>query len=158
MRHPGDVAISYFEYLGAKGRHSMRKTDLKAFIRDSEYGVPAWCEHVESWRPEADVVLRYEDLKEDVVSSVQRALKALDIDYVQNSVVKQAVVRSSFNNLRNIEEKEERVLPKEFDSSYKFTRKGKVGEWKDRLDRKDIDYIRSEIGDINVEIEYSNNE
>jgi hypothetical protein len=142
VRHPGDVAVSYFEYRGAQGDHEMTKSALKAFVRDPEYGVPAWCEHVRSWRSQADVIVRYEQLKEDAAESIRRVLEQLGLNRVRNEIIEKAVSRSSFRKLKKIEEREDEVLPNEFDQSYKFMRKGRTGEWRERLDLEDVQFMK----------------
>jgi hypothetical protein len=141
VRHPGDVAVSYFEYRGAQNKHETTKSALKDFLRNPTHGVPAWCQHVNSWRSRADVVVRYESLKEDAVKSVQRTLKELGIEHIRDDVVTEAVRRSSFDRLKRTEEREEKVLPEEFDSGYRFMRKGTVGEWNQRLSDDDKRYL-----------------
>jgi hypothetical protein len=149
VHHPGDVTLSYFEYRGAKGAHEMSEAALKSFIRDPEYGVEAWCEHVQSWHREADVVVKYEDLKEDAVATVERLLSSLGVSHPGDTVIKKAVNRSSFDNLRNVEE-ERGALPDTFDSDYRFMRKGATGEWEQRFSDDDKKYIDKTLREWNL--------
>jgi hypothetical protein len=143
VRHPGDVAISYFEYQKAKNGRGGSGSDLKAFIRDPEYGVPAWCEHVRSWRSRADIVIKYEELKTDAVMVLERVLRRFGlVNRVDDAVVKHAVERSSFDKLKDVEEEKGRPKQDRFDSKYRFMRRGNTGEWEKRFDESDIDYLR----------------
>jgi hypothetical protein len=144
VRHPGDVAISYFEYKKSE-KKDYDISGLDEFIRNSKYGVPAWCEHVQSWHQKADCLVQYEELKSDAVETVQRLLKEFNLYHVEEETIVQAVERSSFDRMKGIERKEGRVREGDFDSDHQFMRSGKTGEWKERLGKESIDYIKNEL-------------
>jgi len=155
VRHPGDVLVSYFEY--RKAQKSIRETasDLGEFIRNEEHGMSAWCNHVSDWVPNSDAILRYEDLKFDTVVAIERTLRKIGIDSVPGKVVDEAVERSSFDSMRRAEEKRGRLREDRFESGYKFMRKGATGEWKERLKKPDIEYLKKKISEHNIEVTYS---
>ncbi len=142
IRHPGDVSVSYFEYKKSEIKKE-HITSLSEFIRDSKFGVDKWCNHVQEWISKADVVIRYEDLKRNPVLTIQRVLQELGLCHIDEYIVVQAIERSSFDRMKNAEREKGRVREDDFDTGYQFMRKGKMGEWKKRLDRDDVKYIRT---------------
>lgn len=150
VRHPGDVAVSFFEYLKAQVGCDVGKYGLKRFIRDKEHGVPAWCEHVQDWRSEADVVVKYEEMKAATEATVHRILQQLELCHVDGSTVRKAVKRSSFQVLRSAEEEKGRPREDKFDSDYRFMRSGTTGEWKDQFDEEDKKYLKYQVRRYNI--------
>ena len=144
VRHPGDVAVSHFEYRKAE-KNGINISNLKRFIRDPEIGISSWCEHVLSWHLKADAVVRYEDLKSSAVETVRRTLKELNLNHIPDPIIKQAVSRSSFDKMKNIEEEKGRVRESDFESEYQFMRSGRMGEWKEAFEKDDIQYMRTTV-------------
>lgn len=157
VRNPGDVMVSYFEYQKAKKSMNLVINDLSTFLRSNIYGIDSWCSHVKSWTNQADVIISYESLKDDALNEMRRALTKLGIDKdVNDKVISKAIKRSSFTNMRKIEEKKGRPnMKKKFRVGYKFTRKGSTGEWKQKLNNKDISFIRSKIKEYDLSEFYS---
>jgi estrone sulfotransferase len=147
IRHPGDVLISYYKYkIARKGSGISREDSLAAFIRSEQFGMPAWTTHVNSWLPEADVVIQYEDLKDGAAAVVASALADLGLaDAVDDSVLAEAVRRSEFERMKEIEEEEGRPNQENFKDDFRFVRKGKKGVWEEGYRKRDKKYIREKL-------------
>ena len=145
-RFPGDTMLSYYEYKIAQKGGIDAEVSFSEFIRDKNYGIPAWCRHVAGWLGSATKAITYESMKTDDVQTMNNALQALGIT-VHASVVEEAVKRSSFSRMRELEEEKGRPSQEDgrFDENYKFTNKGRVGEWEEKMRKEDIDYIYSEM-------------
>ncbi|MGD2070517.1 MAG: sulfotransferase domain-containing protein, partial [Gemmatimonadota bacterium] len=136
IRDPRDVLVSYHDYL--KGRWSHEVPPLDTFVESERWGVPAWCRHVTSWAPARSRLVRYEELHEDTGGELRRLLDDLGLP-VDDAAVERAVERSSFQSMKRIEH-EHGLPPREgADPSYRFMRKGAVGEGRRALDRTGLD-------------------
>lgn len=142
FRHPGDVTVSYYHYLAGRRDSSDLPDDLSAFLRDDEYGLPAWCRHVSDWMGRADVLLSYRDLQEDAAGAMDGVFSELGVEQIAPSLLRTAVERSSFDELRSLEQERDRPRSDEFEDGHRFMRSGRVGEWREHLDRGDRDYLR----------------
>lgn len=156
-RHPGDVAISYFHYHRSGMKRDAKYDNLSAFIRSDSYGIKKWCEHVQSWLPRADIVLRYDAMQRDTVGMVECIFDELVIEKPSQDIIREAVRRSTFREMRRIEDEKGRAYPKRFEESSRFTRKGEVGEWKEVMSEEDKVYMRDVIKRAGLEgLVYSN--
>jgi hypothetical protein len=155
VRHPGDVMLSYYEWIDAQGKNEVTGGSLKHFIQNKEYGMPAWCEHVKDWVPRADVVVRYEDLKDDAVGVVSHIRSTFELNHIQGFVIERAVDRSSFGEMKEKEESSGSPLTDKFDTDYRFMRKGRMGEWKHQFDGDDIAYMAAQIKRAGINDIYS---
>lgn len=146
-RNPGDTMVSYFEYRRAlRGEHQYRGT-FKDFIRDDRYGVVAWCRHVKSWLGNADAIVTYEELNTDTFGSMKRIFELLNITGVEDGILKEAIRRSEFDKIREVEEKKgpeergkRRLMP-----GARFARKGTVGQWREYFDGDDLEYLMDQV-------------
>jgi hypothetical protein len=147
IRHPGDVLLSYYKYkVARKGSGISQEDSLSAFIRSEQFGMPAWTAHVNGWLSQADVIIRYEDLKAGAAEVISSALSDLGLaNTVEESVVVEAARRSEFDRMKEIEEEKGRPNQENFKEGFKFVRKGERGVWKDEYKRKDIKYIQNYI-------------
>ena len=142
VRHPGDVMVSYFKYRKALNSKDNIHSSFHNFIRDEKYGITAWCKHVEGWINKDVVVVKYENLKKSEVEVIDNILNQIIHNiYVPDGILKEAVYRSSFDNMRRIEEEKGRPRDKEFDRDFRFVRKGQTGQWKDVLSLEDKSYL-----------------
>lgn len=144
-RHPGDVMLSYFAYLGARPDHDSPPAELSAFLRSDKFGIPAWCRHVEGWIGEATAVLAYEELHENAASALAGVLSDLGIGGIAEATLREAARRSSFSRLRELEEDRGRPRDDEFDEDYRFMRRGQVEAWRERLGPTDAEYLRETV-------------
>jgi len=141
VRDPRDVMVSYYHFERDKARSTF-EGEFSTFIRHPKYGLEAWCKHYQSWKDKATICLRYEELKEDDVAEFTRMLDAVGLD-VQRDVVQQAVQRSRFEKVREVEKKHNvRSSGDYFKEGKRFTRKGRTGEWGDCFDNQDLEYYR----------------
>jgi len=133
--------VSYYHFERDKARSTF-EGEFSTFIRHPKYGLEAWCKHYQSWKDKATICLRYEELKEDDVAEFTRMLDAVGLD-VQRDVVQQAVQRSRFEKVREVEKKHNvRSSGDYFKEGKRFTRKGRTGEWEDYFDNQDLKYYR----------------
>jgi FkbM family methyltransferase len=135
-RDPRDVSVSYYFYLKAKGSIP-EDTDFEKFVIDyfltgkTYFG--NWKEHIDYWLSfKGDVLyISYEELLANPYRNLARVLKFSGIQIDKQRVVK-ACEKSSFEKMR-ADEKENRKASEEhqtiLDEKFKFTRKGKVGDW-----------------------------
>lgn len=151
-RHPGDVAVSYFHFLEAR-RDGPELGSFSDFLRDPELGVTAWCRHVAGWLPRSDSVARYEDLKSDTFGTLRRVLDELGNELgnelgtgpVDDRILAEAIARSSFERVRELEDDHGRPASSDFREGFRFTRKGEVGEWRENFSDQDVDFLRREL-------------
>jgi hypothetical protein len=136
----------------AKHKGSGATEDISSFIKSSEYGIKKWCLHVNSWLNKADTIVRYESMKKNTANEVIKVLNKLNLkNKLEDELIKRAVERSSFNNMRKIEDRKGiDVMKGSFKNDYKFIRKGKTGEWRDSLKKSDIDFIRESLRKSNL--------
>ena len=101
------------------------------------------------------MLFKFEDMKKNPPKSAKKELRRvfdfIGLDMPEN-ILDQAVEYSSFVNMRKMEMSGEindyRMLPGDINdpNSYR-TRKGKVGNHKEELSKKDIDYVNKEMGE-----------
>lgn len=140
-RHPGDVMVSYHAYLSARRDTRFREVSLSEFIRDPEVGLPAWGSHVRNWLHQADTIITYENFKSDAVSEMRRVLKSFNLEHIESDVLQAAVSLSTFERVRQFEERSGRHDEDRFDSDFKFTRSGAVGQWQHVMSESDRKYL-----------------
>lgn len=157
MRNPGDVMISFFEYQQAQKENKNCFDDISPFIRSPQFGIEYWCKHVSGWYGKADFIIKYEGLKKDPFNKIVKILDRLNLyKEIDDSIIKEAIKRSSFEEMRKIEEKKGRPnMAKNFDEGFKFTRKGRLGEWKKRLNHSDIELINKTLKKYDLEHLYT---
>jgi hypothetical protein len=141
IRHPGDVMLSYFEYRKARRSSRDEERSLSRFLRHKQFGVPAWCRHVNTWLSQEPIVIRYEDLKRDAEGEVLEMFRLLGEDHVPVSTIREAVRRSAFDNMKRIESEQGLEGDRELDDDFTFVRKGASGAWYDQMTDDDRNYI-----------------
>ena len=118
VRHPADVAVSYYHYL-IKMRQLSPGFEVARFVESFVGGrlddFRAWGDHVTGWldaRAGDDdfVLLRYEDVLEAPEQALRAALELVGVE-VDEATVDQAVARSSANELRRLERESAAALP-----------------------------------------------
>jgi hypothetical protein len=90
-------------------------------------------------------VVRYEDMLDDPLNAFKGALAFLNLEYGEVEIMN-AINNSSFDRLRNMEEKDgfkERAIDSEM-----FFREGKSNQWKSQLTESQINEIISQHGNI----------
>jgi hypothetical protein len=118
IRHPADVAVSYYHYL-VKMRTIGSDFELARFVDSfvgghlDEFGT--WGDHVRGWLDARDgderfVLLRYEDLLTDPEEGLRAALAVSPLEVAEADVAA-AVHRSSAEELRRLERETAHELP-----------------------------------------------
>lgn len=143
LRNPLDVAISFSHHMSSTIDHAideMAMVGLETAVTDKSvyeiYG--SWSQHVESWthKPHRTIyVMRYEDM----IANPFRAFGGLARHLLLRPTAEQlgkAIERASFKNLQAQEAKGGfREKPEKAD---KFFREGKTGEWREKLNRRQV--------------------
>ena len=133
VRDPRDVMVSFYKYETTKTNYKQRlyKNDsFKEFIRHPKLGIESWCKHYISWKPYADLIIKYEDIKFNDKQVFTAMNKFLEIS-VEPEVFEKALELSRFDNIKKIEQTRGSAITEKFGSSFKFARSGKIGQWKD---------------------------
>ncbi len=151
-RNVGDVMVSYFKHRkGLKGFREYRG-NFKEFIKDKNYGIEAWCNHIISWLPNANVLITYEELKNNPFISIKRTLLKLNIQNIRDETIIKSIERSQFDKIKKLEI--ERGLDIKSKSRHKkgfiFARKGVVGDYESYFDLEDITYMNSILEKYNL--------
>lgn len=118
IRNPRDVLLSNANYFRLTGAENLSEREFALeFIHNMgipilrQRGMGSWLEHAVNWLAAAQamphVFLRYEDMKRDPGATLERMLRMLHED-VDADRIARAVEASSFDRMRNIEEREKR--------------------------------------------------
>lgn len=166
IRDPRDILVS--AYFQKARRHQLvdpirrKKLDkpvyngsLKEFIYDSRGSIDTLIQYYNLWLENRHVpagfdLLRYEDLKEDTPTCLKNVLNFIGIENPDEQIITEVVTFASFKNLQQLEKEnyyntfkfapaDERDL-----ESFKV-RKGKIGGYKDYLEKPEIDYLNQKI-------------
>ena len=153
-RDPRDIVVSLFH--GSRTRDKVYDGDnISTFIRDPACGFPKIIAFMNKWaeeyqkRPQDFIRVRYEDLKIDTKSELQKITQFMGIN-ASEELLHKTVEFGSFQNMRKMEMKEEindyRMKSGDKNDPNSFrTRKGKVGGYKDELSQEDQDYINNQV-------------
>jgi sulfotransferase family protein len=150
VRHVGDVAVSYYNFLVWKKRAPGDfKTFLRRFLRSRVDPYGPWQEHVASWLDVPDIelhVVRYEDLRRDTAGVLTGILGFLGVEAQERTVL--AAIEG--NTIEAMREKERRARADLFEKrDYArggFVRKGTTGESRAWLDAEDERLIERTAG------------
>lgn len=147
VRDPRDVYVSYYHHLRKRLPEDM---SFGAFLRKPDLQPSRWHEHVDSWRgrPNVGLVLRYEDLLVDVESGARKIAQYLWHDDLDEHRLRRAVDASSFQAMRDAEQKYGRSFRTEEAAAkaMPFVRKGQQGDWKNYFSHEDLDFLLDEAG------------
>ena len=146
VRDPRDIIISYSSFL--KKSYNEVVTYLfnsESFELSNIDGkqfdftlIGSWSDNYNSWRNYKSIevlIVKYEDLISDTQNTFTKIIKYLNkIDNIKidNEKIKSCIKLTSFKNLRKIEE-EKGFIEKGYGGF--FFRKGKVGDWKEKLNQ-----------------------
>ncbi|WP_203454683.1 sulfotransferase domain-containing protein [Legionella sp. MW5194] len=162
IRNPLDVAISMAHHVQCPLDWSIHMMGHPGFEvplpgqRDKQLRqkLLSWSQHVESWTLLPDfpvLVLRYEDMLMDPVSSFSKALHFLNLDFTLEKI-SQAVEDSSFEKLQDFERqvgfKEKQNGP--------FFRKGIAGDWLNTLTETQVNQIVNQHAAVMQQYGYLN--
>jgi Sulfotransferase domain. len=152
VRHPGDVMESFYDWRQNRWV-DMDPGPFTDFIR-SENGVKAWARHVRSWQDRWDVLIKFEDLKEDPSSQLRKIWNAADVA-VDESTIQYAVDQSSFTNMQRMEEQYGKDDKAGGNPDYAFMRKGESDAGEAYFDAEDRQYLGRIAGDILEPLDYT---
>jgi hypothetical protein len=136
---------SYYHY--QRDRLNKRVGSFSQFIRNPEWGLPAWVDHVRSWERDRDLLVRYEDLKLDPINELQSLLSLWE-HRIPLRVLQQAVKKSSFDNMKRVEEKCGLPYKRDWNHKYIFMRKGKITRGEDFFSEDDEKYLDRVTGEL----------
>lgn len=145
LRHPSDVMESYYVYL--RDRWNEPVGEFSEFIRDAEWGVPAWRSHVRSWEDEIDVLVTFEGLKYDSGVQLENMYTLFDVG-VSDQVVAEAVKRSSFESMARMEEQYGIPQKHGANNDFTFMRRGEATQGKEYFTDADYRYLWETAGDV----------
>jgi hypothetical protein len=154
VRDPRDTVVS--SYYQAVKRQQMYEGSISDFIRDERFGIKKILKFHEVWNenqhvPKDFMLLRYEDMQEDINTQVKRILSFLNKSNVKEERIREATEFGKFDNMHKLEQKG--TFNKKYKgilnptdtsdkTSYK-TRKGKVGGFYEDLSAEDLEYCNS---------------
>ena len=165
VRDPRDVLISYSSYM----EKSMDET-LKFMLNKETYEVGefkkkiynktllgSWSDHYNSWKNYKSreiIIIKYEDMVNSASSTFLKVLtylsKIIKID-VDHTKLDKAIEETSFKNLKNLEINEGfKTNP----SKNEFFRKGVVGDWREKLNKEQVEKIEKAFEAEMIELGY----
>ena len=166
VRDPRDVVLSYANHFGVSNDESANMlTDKenceqyfdeklkKKYLRSI---MGSWSMNYLSWKyykGRKIHLMKYEDLvenpKKKFIKMLEYINSIISINIDQNKISK-SVEETAFDRLQNLEESEGFIEV----GKGKFFRKGKVGEWKEKLDPKLIKKIEDHFRKEMMELDY----
>ena len=150
IRDPRDVYVSYFHYLKKKLPNNQQ--DFSVFLRKKDLYPSRWHVHIESWlmaEKNDFLVIRYEDMLLDTYAELRKVVQFLAWE-ISDVKLSEAIKKSSFKEMFRLENEKGRPFRSEEDKSgsSKFVRSGKSGEWKSYFSKEDLEFLRSECGNL----------
>jgi len=152
VRHPGDVMESFYHWRRDFWK-DIEVGTFSEFIR-SEHGVQRWVNHVESWEDRWDLLIKFEDLKQDPASQL-RGIWSLINKEIDESTIQYAVEQSSFENMSRMEEKYGLKDKEGRNPDAKFMREGESDAGEAYFDAKDQQYLERTAGDLMSKLDYT---
>ena len=145
IRDPRDVMVSKYLFFKYKYRNNESKGKNHVFSEFAKENIKLWCKHVKSWKDKCDIIIKYEDLHNDTFKEVEKILNFLTVD-IENTLIREAIIKSSFDNMRRYELLYRKKNKKGVvDSRYFYVRKGAVGDWKEYFGYCDIEFLKNQI-------------
>ena len=146
LRNPLDVVVSMSNYFGLTIDQAID------FMADDMTGTPmedshvpqiisSWSKHVESWtehKEKSVLVLRYEDLVSNSLKSFRKIESFLNLKKDPKRL-KQAILNSSFNKLRDLES--QKGFVEKHENAARFFNKGRPNQWKEVLTDEQVDKV-----------------
>ena len=165
VRDPRDVLISYSSYM----EKSMDET-LKFMLNKETYEVGefkkkiynktllgSWSDHYNSWKNYKSreiIIIKYEDMVNSASSTFLKVLtylsKIIKID-VDHTKMHKAIEETSFKNLKSLEINEGFKTNL---SKNEFFRKGVVGDWREKLNKEQVEKIEKAFESEMIELGY----
>ncbi len=156
VRDPRDTMVSYHYY-----RRRVDPTfdmSMREFIIKNEMYPCDWGDHVASWLTHAKtghlLVIRYEDLHADCQYWFQKLLEFCTLRVTEEEVV-EAIGKSSFDNMRSLEERFGTHKGSRGDPNIHLIRRGEVGSWQRELSPELAEIIQRRYSDLMFELGYT---
>ena len=164
-RDPRDIVISYSKHLNKdldstinfiKNNNIIENKKTKNRMPEFIYN---WQDHYRSWKNFIKVpslFIRFEDLLYDPEKEINKIILFFKSNYKieilnENQKIKNIIKSTNFENLQNIEKKLGFIEKSEYS---KFFREGSCGQWKKKLDKKQIISIENAFEKLMVELNY----
>jgi hypothetical protein len=149
VRNPMDVVVSFHHHDQAQGGLRLGDAPLSTFVRHPRHGVPGWVRHTRSWLDRQVPVVRYETLRSDPKPGFATLLSHLGVK-IPEDLLEEALERSSLEEVRRAEMRGGLNPAKGFDPSFRFARKGSMGEGRETLSDEDQVWIRTYLREHGV--------
>lgn len=137
VRDPRDVVVSFYHYANSKKELSYCG-DIKEVLHHPEMGLQYFFDQYNSWRNQAELVLRYEDLRENGLREFRRLVDYLQIT-ASDEQIALSLERSDISSMRKAQEQSEH-FKKKFSEGFVFARSGQSAQWKELFDAEDAAY------------------
>ncbi|WP_185819952.1 sulfotransferase domain-containing protein [Salibacterium salarium] len=154
VRDPRDVLVSLYFHRKKRDRRKKYNGTLSEFVYQPVGGIDSIIEFYNIWAknksvPEAFLLIKYEELRENTYREIEKVLSFLRLDNVKKKTIKKAIEYCSFKNMRKLEKNNEfssilKPMDPEDIESYK-TRRGVVGGYKSYLNREEINYLNRKM-------------
>ncbi|XP_031746282.1 sulfotransferase family 1C member 4 isoform X1 [Xenopus tropicalis] len=139
-RNGKDTATSFFYFDQMAHLHPTPESwdeYLERFMK-GDVGWGSWYDHVKGFWEQKDkhniLYLFYEDLQQNPLEEIRKVMKFLDKDLPED-MLKKIVQLTSFNKMKENPMANYSTFPSDMlnQTSHKFMRKGKVGDWKNQF-------------------------
>lgn len=135
VRDPRDVVVSFYHYANAK-KELGYSGSIKEVLHHPEMGLEYFFHQYKSWRSQAGLILRYEDLRNDSFDQFKKLVSYLKIP-ASDEQIQLALERSDLNAMRVAQEKSVE-FKKKFSEGFVFARSGQSAQWKELFDAEDV--------------------
>jgi len=148
LRNPFDTMISYFYYLNNRDHpfndiyESKKLKELQTLDGFIHHFLPQYINHVKSTLPYANVIVKYEQVKEDP-DFFFNVLKFV-YGQVDEKIARKTIDMSSFDSIKQMGITTGRTGGLASSFRDHFTRDGRVGQYKEVMNEKLINYIQNE--------------
>lgn len=137
VRDPRDVVVSFYHYANAKKELSY-SGGIKEVLHHPEMGIEYFFHQYNSWRAQAGLVLRYEDLRGDGFNQFKKLVDYLKIPATDEQI-KLALERSELKAMR-VAQEQSVEFKKKFSDGFVFARSGQSAQWEELFDAEDVGY------------------
>ncbi|MFW5974638.1 MAG: sulfotransferase domain-containing protein [Bacteroidota bacterium] len=149
VRDPRDVLVS--SYMHLRYREKLYKGSISEFIRDKHVGIEKIVNFFNVWAQILDqhsrcLCVSYEDMQKAPSEQFENILRTIGITDIDLDALRKAVSFSSFENMKRMEATGKGHSPwlqagdTKDERTYK-TRKGKIGDYLEHLEKDDIEFL-----------------
>ncbi len=163
IRDPRDVVVS--SYFQSSKREQVYQGSIGDYIRSLEFGIHRILDYQTTWLVNKAVskdffVVRYEDLIQDTVASLEKIVEFLEIKKISRRKLKRTIELFQFENMQHFEKigllgvrygNRLRPLGDKSQEAFKV-RRGVVGGYKDYLSPDDIEYCNQQMAKAGLEL------